>query len=224
MPDNSSYVALRFSSEFRQALSLLLDGARFAEDAGRPSWDFAVTVGDLYAMGMTTNAIKWLICKGYATHRAERISVHKQQRCKSLASPKFAVSKSSELILTEPGIAFVSHLHAAQPLTPAATDTRSPLIKSPGWDINSRILRVGTTVVKHFKVPAGNQELILSAFEEEHWPARIDDPLPPRPALDAKRRLHDTINRLNRNQQTRLVRFKGNGNGRAVCWEYVAQQ
>ncbi len=59
---------------------------------------------------------------------------------------------------------------------------------------------------------------MLSAFEEEGWPPTIDDPLPPVAGMDAKRRLHDTINRLNRNQKHRLIRFGGNGRGRAVCW------
>jgi hypothetical protein len=73
--------------------------------------------------------------------------------------------------------------------------------------------------VKQFKVPAPNQEIILAAFEEENWTARIDDPLVPHPAIDSKRRLHDTINSLNRNQKNPLLRFLGDGNGEGICWE-----
>src|SRR5262249_56888891 len=74
-------------------------------------------------------------------------------------------------------------------------------------------------LVKQFKVPAANQEIVLVAFEEESWPARIDDPLPLVPALEPKRRLHDTINSLNPHQRAPLLRFFGDGSGEAVCWE-----
>jgi hypothetical protein len=39
-------------------------------------------------------------------------------------------------------------------------------------------------VVKEFKLPAPNQETILTAFQEEGWPPRIDDPLPPVPQAE----------------------------------------
>ncbi len=75
--------------------------------------------------------------------------------------------------------------------------------------------------MKQFKVPAANQERILAAFEEEGWPIRIDDPLPPNSEQDSKRRLHDTINSLNRNQKQNLIRFVGDGSGQGVRWELV---
>ena len=78
---------------------------------------------------------------------------------------------------------------------------------------------MGGIVVKQFKVPALNQERILAAFEEEGWPVHIDDPLPPHPEQDPKRRLHDTINSLNRNQKKPLIQFLGNGNGQGIRWE-----
>jgi hypothetical protein len=80
---------------------------------------------------------------------------------------------------------------------------------------------VGELVVKRFKAPAANQETILAAFEEEEWPPRIDDPLPPSPDLEPKRRLHDTINSLNRNQKKQLLRFFGDGSGMGIRWELV---
>jgi hypothetical protein len=88
----------------------------------------------------------------------------------------------------------------------------------PRWDPECRVLLVGGRVVKQFRVPAGNQELILAAFEEMGWPRHIDDPLPPVHDLDPKQRLRDTISRLNRNQKQRLIRFHGDGNGRGLRW------
>ncbi len=66
---------------------------------------------------------------------------------------------------------------------------------------------------------AGNQETVLAAFEEEGWPRRIDDPLPPRGALVPKYRLHFTIQCLNQGQLSQLIRFFGDGTGEGVCWE-----
>ncbi len=94
----------------------------------------------------------------------------------------------------------------------------------PHWDTTSRTLWFGATLIKEFKVPAKNQELILAAFEEQNWPEGIDDPLPPAPGIESKRRLHDTIIRLNRSHKKRLMRFGGNGNGLAVKWRRLPRQ
>jgi hypothetical protein len=65
------------------------------------------------------------------------------------------------------------------------------------------------------------QEAILMALEEEHWPPRIDDPLPGHPNHLPKRRLHDTIKSLNRNQKNNLIRFMGDGTGEGIRWELI---
>ena len=91
----------------------------------------------------------------------------------------------------------------------------------PCWDAKLRELRVGGVLVKQFRVPAANQELILDAFQEEGGPSHLDDPLPPQTGMDPKRRLHETIDRLNRSQKHRLIRFHGDGTGRGVRWELL---
>lgn len=88
----------------------------------------------------------------------------------------------------------------------------------PQWDHQARILRVGGRIVKRFKRPSPNQEIVLMAFEEEGWPRRIDDPLSPNGEIDPKRRLHDTIKGLNRHQENQLLHFSGDGRGEGVCW------
>ena len=92
---------------------------------------------------------------------------------------------------------------------------------APCWNSRTRELRLGNRLIKKFRVPAGNQERILDAFQEEGWPPQIDDPLPPVRELDSKHRLHDTINRLNRHQQQSLVRFRGDGRGQGVRFELL---
>ena len=77
-------------------------------------------------------------------------------------------------------------------------------------------------MVKRFRLPASNQEAVLSTFEEEGWPPSIDDPLPFMSKQRCKERLHATIRHLNANHQNRLIRFRGNGTGEAVLWEPIA--
>lgn len=113
----------------------------------------------------------------------------------------------------------ISHTSISVP--PSSTASVLPLTMSPTWDRDRQQLRVGKVIVKEFKVPASNQEAILAAFQEENWPPRIDDPLSPAPDQDPKRRLHDTINSLNRNQKQALVRFLGDGSGQGVRWEFT---
>ena len=111
--------------------------------------------------------------------------------------------------------------HTSISSAPNSTASVLPLTMSPTWDRDRQQLRVGKAIVKEYKVPASNQEAILAAFEEENWPPRIDDPLSPVPDQDPKRRLHDTINSLNRNQKQPLVRFLGDGSGQGVRWEFT---
>jgi hypothetical protein len=91
----------------------------------------------------------------------------------------------------------------------------------PQWDAGYRELRVGQCVVKEYRVPCPNQEAILAAFQEEGWPHHIHDPLPPLSDIEPKCRLHDTIKRLNRHHKEQIIRFRGDGTGEGVCWEYV---
>jgi hypothetical protein len=74
-------------------------------------------------------------------------------------------------------------------------------------------------VVKRFKQPSPNQQLILDSFESQGWPLLIDNPLPSLLARqDAKRRLHSTIGNLDRAQQHQLIHFYGAGKGQSVGW------
>src|SRR5207244_1409206 len=77
----------------------------------------------------------------------------------------------------------------------------------PTFDPVMRTLSLGSSLVKVFRVPAHNQIIILSAFQEDNWPPILDDPLPPQQQQEPKKRLRDTIRCLNRNQKRRLIRF-----------------
>ena len=95
---------------------------------------------------------------------------------------------------------------------------------APVWDKKRRELRLGDVIVKRFKWPATNQERILQAFQEEGWPVKIIDPLPPHPGICPKRRLHDTIKCLNRRQINGSLKFRGDGTGQGVLVEIRVPQ
>src|SRR5205807_601151 len=111
-------------------------------------------------------------------------------------------------VLTPAGVAFARRVgttpgrNGPPPPTqeaPHSAPGAVPSLALPVWDAERRELRLGGVLVKKFRRPAANQELILAVFQEEGWPAKIDDPLPNGDGVDAAERLHFTISRLNRN-------------------------
>ena len=90
----------------------------------------------------------------------------------------------------------------------------------PHWNAARRELVVDGQVVKRFRLPAPNQEAVLAAFQEEGWPPRVFDPLPPQEGLQPKRRLHETIKTLNGHRLARIIRFCGDGTGQGVLWQW----
>ena len=75
--------------------------------------------------------------------------------------------------------------------------------------------------MKKYRVPSVCQQAVLSAFEEEGWPAAIDDPLPPQIEQDPKRRLRDTIKSLNTNQTNAHLAFPRRRKRLRVLWEII---
>jgi hypothetical protein len=221
-----SLSALRISPRGQAALRLLMEAYEYARELNQDIWDFAVEIGSLREAGVTVSGFRWLVCKGLVEHAREATAPGETRRTFKPEGPlKFA--RRSCFVMTEAGVDF-----ARSTLTePAVADPSRTLAHMsengameklvPTWDRDRQELRLAGVVVKQFKVPALNQEIILAAFEEEGWPVRIDDPLPPRPKQDPKRRLHDTINSLNRNQKQRLLRFLGDGSGQGVRWTLI---
>jgi hypothetical protein len=92
---------------------------------------------------------------------------------------------------------------------------------TPTWDRELRELRVGELVIKRFRQPAYNQVSVLVAFEELHWPRRIDDPLTGNSVIEPKRRLRDTVFALNRNHFTaNVLAFEADGTGTGIIWKW----
>jgi hypothetical protein len=193
-------------------LRLLLEAYHCVRDLSADEWEFAVEIGCLQEAGLTNTFLRWLVHQGYARHGVERTDSGAQRR---LFHPieNLGLPQNSCFVLTDAGADFA--LGGAPP----AAVLVHVASRTPRWDETRRELRVGRVVVKRFKQPAANQELILRAFEEEGWPPRIDDPLPPKPEQAPKRRLHSTIGNLNRGQRRGVqVHFAGGGEGQSVCW------
>jgi hypothetical protein len=89
------------------------------------------------------------------------------------------------------------------------------------FDRELRELWVGGNLVKRLDCRATNQIAVLTAFQEEDWPRRIDDPLRPKEGADGKSRLRATIHCLNGHQESLLLRFFADGSGHGIRWEPV---
>lgn len=199
------------------ALSLLWDARCYSEELQVDIWQFAVELDSLLQSGLTHADARWLVERGLLELRREVSLPGEIERtfvpCRSGRIPNGAC-----FVITPQGAGFRKELDVYGTLTASREGEPATL---PIWDGARHELRVGKMLIKRFKVPAGNQEAILGAFQEEGWPARIDDPLSPRRGQEPKRRLHDAINSLNRNQKRRLIRFHGDGTGQGVCWSFV---
>jgi hypothetical protein len=213
-------------------MALLLDAFDVAQDSGLPRWEVAVKWPTLRKAGCTDTGLQWLIAKSFAEHAFERtLPFDRKRSFRRLTTAWF--HRRSCFILSDAGATFVREvcrgntasphilLNATSPppSDPVATVEADVRIK-PHWDAAHRQLMVGGKAVKRFKRPARNQELILAAFQEEDWPARVDDPIPGIRGKSAGRRLHDAIKALNRHQTEPGVHFFGDGSGRGVCWQH----
>jgi len=216
---------LPISGGLRAALALLQHALDCAKDAQAPPWDFALEIGQLYAAGLTITDLRWMVVKEFVEH-ADETSVHGNEHRSFTPSrgPNFLPTTS--VLLTKKGAALAARENVGCPdEIPAANGKSHPRASlKPQWDAARRELSLGGRMVKQFHVPARNQELILSAFQEDDWPESIGDPLTGEIDIDPKIRLNDAIYRLNHKQLACLIRFHVNGHGSSVHWSLSAHQ
>ncbi len=228
---------LALPSRVHQALNILLEAYQYAQDLKFDPWDFAVELPTLRPFGLTNSDCRWLIGRGWIECGFE-LTLAGDERRSFRRSANLKLSRRTCLVLTDAGVVAVGGqvrddsrferdmgaiVTSAWPEhRPVSFPALMAAETKPLWDRDRQQLRVGKVIVKQFKVPAANQESVLAAFQEEGWPPRIDDPLSPQPDQDPKRRLHDTINSLNRSQKHPLIRFLGDGSGQGVRWEFIS--
>lgn len=220
------------TTALRAAVRQLYAGHSYAADLRESCWEFAIGMPSLTAAGLSENDVRWLLKRGYLEHRVEITPPGKAARefCAPRAS---GIQVSSVFALTATGVTFAESLLALEtrrrvtlqqvgldPLVESVrpSDKFSPQRKRPRWDAVSRELLVADQVVKKFNRPAANQHCVLDVFEEDGWPGVIDDPLPPKPGVDQRRRLRDTVYALNQNQVHRLLSFHCDGDGEQIRW------
>jgi hypothetical protein len=97
--------------------------------------------------------------------------------------------------------------------TPTLAGSAAPI--KPRWDRNTRTLWFGNRAVKQYRQPAQGQETILSTFEEDGWPSRIDDPLDPGKLRDVLRNLRESL------PGDSPLKFESDGKGQGVLWEPI---
>ncbi len=201
-----------------RALRLAYD---YAHDLHRDVWDFSIDATQLHIDGMAHNDLQWLVWKKYAYCglKSARGSVRK------LKDATFR--KNACVVLTDDGARFANRVlrepaSSNRPFRKGKFANPMRTVK-PKWDPIRRTLTLGPVVVKKLKHTACAQERVFATFEELGWPECVDDPLPFQAGQDAKRRLHDTINNMNRYQTNRLIHFHSNGQGTGIRWELSAK-
>jgi hypothetical protein len=220
----------RGSRPVRAALAQLRMAYDCSRVAGRDPWEFAVEIEGLLALGLTTSELRLLVYQGFVEHAQEITEPGDAARrfvpCCNLDFPprtRFVLAAPARSACDGDGSVDTAPLVPQLALIvpgPNGAVARRPL--RPRWNPTCRLLRFGSQIVKRYRQPAPNQERVLAAFEEEGWPPRIFDPLPPRGDQAPTRRLQDVIRFLNSNQQNSLILFLGDGTGQGVLWQTAA--
>jgi hypothetical protein len=230
VPLDRSEAPAEFRDKFRPALQLLLEAFDYAAQTSGDRWEFAVEIGKLWELGLSPNDVRWLV-RGNVVDHAREVTVPGDCGREFRPTGDLTFTDASCVVLTASGAAAARRFWEGRAEAPGGPSSTAPRTsdesesaaapRAPHWDAAKRVLSFAGRVVKQFKWHAINQESVLAAFEEEGWPARIDDPLSPQPEQDAKRRLSDTIKCLNRKQKHRILHFRGDGTGEGVVWEVV---
>ncbi len=219
----------QFPQKIQFAIEILREASDYADRTTGDPWEFAVEIQELRDLGLAANDLRFLVRKGLVEHAREVTGVGQDGR-NFQQTGDLTFTKRTCFILTQDGVALSQGTSGAKsggngstpaPILALEEPAADPITTLPTWDPERRELRIRDRVVKQFKWQAENQERVLAAFDEEGWPFRIDDPLPPQGEQDAKRRLSDTIKCLNRKQANELVHFRGDGTGEGVVWERV---
>lgn len=219
-------------------LMLLRDAWNGASTVSLDVWQFALEGTALREAGLTATELRLLLARGLVERRREVTRVSdRRRRFREVGS--LTLSESDCYVLSEAGHQLLSG-GTPEPngastdyvLQFVQTERRSSAVEAAGaavvvsavpqWDARHRELRIGRDVIKRLSHAAPSQELILSVFQEEGWPAEIDDPLPQKSRLDAKRRLRQTAKNLNRAQRPVRLLFVVNPDGQSIRWQIVA--
>ena len=213
----------------KSAFITLLESHEYARNLNADFWEFAVEISRFRSLNLANSDLRWLVARGLVDHAIEVSSDHDKSRA-FRHHDRVMFGKRSCFVLTESGEALARELHdGGQSSTDRAGlqvvrhsaceagDSRP--LQAPHWDRHRRELRIATVLVKQFTIPDLDQESVLFAFDEQDWPARIDDPLTTDDESCCHQRLQATVHRLNRGQKQLRIRFQADDDGQGVRWE-----
>jgi hypothetical protein len=233
MPPREENVSVPFSARLADAslpsgLTALAESHRFAVVADCDPWEFATEIATLVAMGISASELRLLVHEGYLDHAREVTrNCDARRRFQPIANLSFPPRTC--FVLTDAGLRRVRELKLDSVATLLSQERQAALPSAdcpqdmlPVWCARKRILVLNDRVVLRYTYRSPNQELVLKVFHEEGWPARIDDPLPFVPGLDAKQRIRDTVRALNAKQGEHLIHFRSDGSGQSVLWQSVS--
>jgi hypothetical protein len=207
-----------FPDAARAAMAPLWKAFACAQDLKLDPWEFALPLLHLFDLGVDKRDLRWLVLHGYVAFR--------DRARRSRLSTNVAAGGDPRLMITETGVMAAGLRGEGASWPPGGSANSAEILpfclRLPRWDRKRRVLLFDECVVKRFRLPAKNQEAVLSMFEDEGWPPSIPDPLPFVTGHWPKERLHATIRHLNASHEDRLIRFRGNGTGEAVLWEPIA--
>jgi hypothetical protein len=184
----------------KQALASLLEAFDYAEDTDSERSDFAVQILQLRELGLNDSDMRWLVRKGFVEH-AREVTIERDHGREFRSTGNLTFSGQTCFVLTDAGVANSRSVTSKRAMfefpkgmTVGSGESGHSLRPVVHWDAEARKLFVNGEVAKRFKWPATNQELVLSTFQEEGWPARIDDPLPPhRPGSETAAERHHQV-------------------------------
>jgi len=184
----------------------------------------AVGLTRLKDCGATESLLLWMLYHDFVAHVRPAPEPPRADGVQEARGDSLVFGETSAFALTARGETFVDAFLARVLSTPEDFQTAwDGLVLGrliPCYHREERVLTWGRRVLKAYRQPSANQELILCTAEELRWPAWFDDPLLHKSPKKSKIRLHDTIKFLNRNQTPHLLHFKGDGTGTRVGWEY----
>lgn len=232
-----------FAPRLTRGLGLLAEGWHYACAAQVSVWDFAIELPRLRQLKLSHNDLRFLVLQGAVEHALELTLSGDNQRSFRPATGLVFARRTCFVLSTEGAsltgassgedFAQPKLLHES-PAPPIEIDAATPCLKPtlpvsptmsdsrPRWDQHRRELSVGCILVKRFTLPAPRVESVLAAFEEQHWPPDLDNPLPA--FGQASRCLQQTLDELNGHLRRALLRFHAVEGDRTIAWQLTDER
>jgi hypothetical protein len=205
-------------------LNALREAFDYARDLHTSRWEFAVEWDALRRFGVTRSDLRWLSARGLIESGLEVSkpdcqlrSFQHYQRLVVSRRTCFVLTDAGEELLAEGLLARRSRLEDPDWPTSDSLSENDSTAALPQWDHDRQELRLGSTVLRQFKLPSADEERILAAFEERGWPHRIASPLP---AEGTNGRLAECVAALNWRLRRPLLHFDLSEQDREVTWEF----